>query len=242
MRIITVAVLALLMAGARTVEGQNRFAVELRGGAGFAEDMADTQLGAGGGLELTARVRVLPHLSLYGGWDWYRFATDEQLLDSELDVEDTGYAFGVHFGHPLRGDIGGWVRAGGIYDHIELEDDEGTLVGDTGHELGWEAGAGAIIPIGERFALTPGVRYRTFQGEITSGGEPIDLELTYFAAEIGLSWSFGPAAGVAAIRRGVSPTDPDRGRHWSWVAPAFVRRSLRGGMPSRFRRTGTSGE
>jgi len=95
----------------------------------------------------------------------------------------------------------GWLRAGGLYDHAEIENTAGDIVADSGHEFGWEAGAGLSVPIGERLALAPGVRYRTFSANVDVGEGTTSVDLTYVAVEVGLSWSFGGNAVTTAIKR-----------------------------------------
>ncbi|MBX6365674.1 MAG: outer membrane beta-barrel protein [Gemmatimonadetes bacterium] len=192
----------LLVAGAGVVGAQSPFGVEVRGGAAFpTSDLGASSLKTGGGLEFTASYRVQPHVHAYVGWDWHRLATRDAFQGDHFDVEDTGYAVGLQFRHPLAGAVAGWARAGGIYNHIELENRAGSIVDDSGHELGWEAGGGLHVPIGTHLALTPGVRYRTFSATIDAGGGPVPVDLRYVAAEIGLSWSFGEAAATAANKR-----------------------------------------
>lgn len=174
--------------------------LEVRGGAAFpTADLGPTALNTGGGFEVTAGYRFMPHLGVYGGWDWMRTSTDGPLLGSDYDVEDTGYAFGLVFRHPLLNALGGWARAGGIYNHVELENDDGDTVANSGHELGWEAGGGVQIPIGRSFALTPGVRYRSFSGSLDVENSSFDFDRSYLAVEVGLQWSFGGPA-FAAFR------------------------------------------
>ena len=113
---------------------------------------------------------------------------------------DTGYAFGAKFEHPFFNSIAGWVRAGGLYNHLELEA-EGDEVADSDHELGWEAGGGLSIPVNDKFAIMPGVRYRAFSVDLSDGEETIPVDMNYVVAEVRLSWTFGAAPGVSAIQR-----------------------------------------
>lgn len=196
------AIALALLAGAGTVQAQSPFTLELRGGPAFAtEDLGVSSLKTGGGFEMSALWRFMPHTGAYLGWDWHRMVTDEPFLGEDFDVEDTGYAFGLRFGHPWTNSLGSWVRAGGIYNHIELEDDEGDIVSDSGHELGWEAGAGLSVKLGTRFALTPGVRYRTFSTELDVGDTTVPVDLSYVTAEIGFTWTPGGPTFVAARAR-----------------------------------------
>lgn len=184
---------ALLVIGFATpAQAQRAFALDLRGGATLpTEDLGSTELDRGLGFGLTASARVLQHAMLYAGWSWSGFDATETFPGAESRIEDTGYAAGILFQHPLARSIEGWVRAGALYNHIEIEDEDGALLADSGHEPGWEAGGGLFIPIGNRLALTPGVRYRTYAADLDTGTEAIDVDLSYVALDIGLTYSFG---------------------------------------------------
>lgn len=182
-------VAVLFSAGA--ARAQSPFSMEVRGGAALATaDLGDATLKTGAGVELTGAFRVMQHMHVYAGWDYHNFAMDTPFYGGNYDLEVTGYAFGLQFQHPLASSTSGWLRAGGLYNHLELENISGATVADSGHELGWEVGGGLRIPIGLNIALTPGVRYRTLSAELDVGQKrPVDL--SYVAAEIGLSWTFG---------------------------------------------------
>lgn len=199
--IVTTAAAALVLACSTQLQAQRPFSLELRGGAAFpAADVGDTSLQTGAGFEVSARYRVQPHLLAYIGWDWYRFAPESQPSGSDLDLGDTGYALGLQFQHPLARSTEGWFRAGAVYNHIEVEDGS-DIIADSGHELGWEAGAGVSFAIGRSFALTPGVRYRTFSAELDLGDGGRNVDLSYVTAEVGLAWSFGGAHESASALR-----------------------------------------
>ena len=186
--IIAAGVVALILAGG--AHAQLPVDIELRGGAAFpTEDAGDTQLKTGVGGGLTVNVRLLTQVAIYGGWDWFRLNPDG--ADSDFDIENTGYAFGFQFQRALYGDMGGWARAGGIYTHAEIEDADGELVSDSGHELGWEVGGGLHVPITDRIALIPGVRYRTVSLEFDDDAT-IPMDLSYLTAEIGFQLRLGP--------------------------------------------------
>jgi hypothetical protein len=184
-------VVLLLVASTVALQAQSPFGMELRAGAGIpAADLGDAALKTGFSTEVTGTFRVMEHMNVYAGWDWSRFATDTPFYGSNYDVELTGYAFGLQFQHPLASRMGGWLRAGALYSHVELENSAGTTVADSGHDLGWEVGGGLRVPVGERTFITPGVRYRTLSTELTVG-QVRSVDLSYVAAEIGLAWTFG---------------------------------------------------
>jgi hypothetical protein len=194
--------LTLVLFATGAAQAQVPLGLELSGGAAFpTKDFGDAALKTGAGFEFTATLRVLPHMHVYGGWDWHSFVMDRAFYGTKFDVEDTGYAFGLMFRHPLVRDNSGWIRAGGIYNHIEIENDAGDIVADSGHELGWEVGGGMFIPLTQNLALTPGVRYRALSAEVTPAQTVRPVDLNYVTAQLGLAWTFGAPRGVAARTR-----------------------------------------
>ena len=127
-------------------------------------------------------------------------AFDKPFSGNDYDAEDSGYTVGVQFQRQIAGALASWLRAGGLYNHIEVANPEGSIVADSGHELGWEVGVGMRVPTGSRLALIPGARYRAFSGnlDLGAGREPVDL--SYLAVELGVSWSFGGRAVILASR------------------------------------------
>lgn len=184
--------LVLGVAGTPALAAQGRVGVEVRGGLAVpTTDLGAVDLSAGFGFEGTLAYRVLEHLAVYGGWDWHHFTPDDAAAMEETDIEETGYAFGLRFQHPLGGAGGPWIqaRAGGTVNHIEVETG-GETTADSGHGLGWEAGLGLLFPLGDRWKLGPGARYRSLTRELTSDGVTGDVDLRYFALEVVVSRIF----------------------------------------------------
>ena len=169
----------------------DRFSVELAAEANVpTHDLGPSDLGTGVGLELVAGYRFMPHLSAYAGWGWRRFEADGFLAGSDVDAEETGYTFGLRFAHPLGSTpLGYFVEAGGLYDHVEFEE-RGDVVMDTGHGLGWQVGAGLVVPLGSRWLLVPGVRYHSLSRDLSVAGERVDLQLSYVTARAGIARTF----------------------------------------------------
>ena len=196
---VSLALAAGLVLAAAPATAQNRFSIDLNAGAAFAtEKMAGSDLQDGLGFGFAANVRVMPHMHIYAGWDYHRFAAKPLLFGAE-DLDDTGYAFGAKFQHPVMTKLDLWARAGGIYNHIELEDDAGDLIADSGHELGWEAGGGAAFMVTDRLSIMPGARYRTYSADLKVGSTTTPVDLTYLTAEVMLSWKLGDL-GLSARR------------------------------------------
>lgn len=190
--------ITLLLLAASSAQAQDRvltedrFSVELGGGAAFAtQDMGAADLGTGFGFEATAGYRFMPHLAAYAGWGWHHFAADGFVVGSDMDAEETGYTFGLQFAHPIgTAPLGYFVQAGGIYNHIEFENGDGDLMADTGHGLGWQLGAGLVVPLASKWSLTPGVRYRSLSREVEVGNVSVEADLAYVTVHVGLARTF----------------------------------------------------
>jgi len=178
-----------------TASAQDRWAFELRSGAALpTEDVGTDELGMGFGFDGTLQYRFQPHLAAYAGWDWMRFSPETSFAGDEIDFEETGYAFGLRFQHPFSGEegpVGWWLRAGGTYDHLELEDADGEIIADSGHGFGFELGAGVAVALGDRFTLTPGARFRSLSRDVeTEDGPALDGDLRYGTLGVGLALAF----------------------------------------------------
>lgn len=175
----------------------SRWSLEVSGDASLPARTlagADLATGAGGGFNL--RYRTQRHLSLYAGWEWHRFTSDDLASPTSTDAEETGYTFGMRFDHPLRGErldrrtAAYWVRGGGTASHIELENPSGDIFSDTGHGMGWELGLGLAFPLGDRFTLAPGARYRSLARDLALGDRTRAATLAYVSVGIGVVMQF----------------------------------------------------
>jgi opacity protein-like surface antigen len=165
---------------------------EVRGGANvnskqFATTSLNTGLGFGGALG----VRILPDLFAYGGWDWQHHRAKAPLFGVSAHVEDTGYAFGLRYVVPVSYRAKPWVRAGGLYNHVEIEGaSDGLLVADSKHTLGLEVGGGLEVALGDAWSLTPGLRYRRFEPTVRFGDVEASSTLSDFTFDVGMVLRF----------------------------------------------------
>ena len=188
--ILSLTVAAALVAMPWPVAAQGRWSWEVDAGTAVpTARLAGAELETGFGFGANVRYALQPHLSAYGGWEWHRFRTEGLLGAGAVHVEDTGYTFGLRYEYPFKGRMLGWVRAGGLASHMELEQDD-DIVGDTGHGLGYEVGGGVAVPLGLRTKVTPGVRYRSFARDLELGGETRPGTLSYVAITVGLAVRF----------------------------------------------------
>ncbi len=171
---------------------QDKWSLEFRPGVNYAtQDISDADLGLGFGGELTIGYRFMPHLAAYAGWSYYNFAVVQSFAGKDASFEETGYTFGLQFIHPIgETNISYLVRAGGTYNHLEIENNAGDIIIDSGHGLGWQAEAGLVISLSEKFSLLPSIRYRSLNREITINNVSTDVSLNYLSVGFGVSWSF----------------------------------------------------
>ena len=171
---------------------QDKWGLEFRPGVDYAtQDIADADLGLGFGAELTIAYRFMPHLAAYAGWSYNNFAVDQSFAGPDASFEETGYTFGFQFIHPIgESGLSYLVRAGGTYNHIEIENNDGDIIIDSGHGLGWQAEAGLVIPLSEKFSLLPSLRYRLLNRDIEIENVNTSVDLNYLSVGVGLSLSF----------------------------------------------------
>ena len=170
---------------------QDKWSLEFRPGINYAtQNIADADLGLGFGAELTIAYRFMPHLAAYAGWSYNNFAADQSFAGADASFEETGYTFGFQFIHPIgESDIKYLVRAGGIYNHIEVENTEGNIISDSKHGLGWQAEAGLVIQLSDKFSLLPSVRYHLLNRDIEINNVSTSVDLNYVSVGVGLSLS-----------------------------------------------------
>jgi len=179
-----------------TVDAQSRLSLHINSGAAFAtQKLGDADLSTGFGFEGTVAYRFMPHLATYAGWSWNQFSADQSFAGANVHFEDSGLVFGLLFIHPLAGSKFSYlIQAGGIYNQIKAENDDDEIKADiiakSTHGLGWQIGAGLVIPIGERWNLMTSVRYRSLSREIEVADVKTAVDLNYVSAGVGLSWSF----------------------------------------------------
>jgi len=184
--------LFILLASLELEAEQSRWSFDLRLGIDFpTQDLGDANLDNGFGFEATLAYQFIPHWAAYAGWGWNKFSADQSFAGSAVDFEETGYTFGLQFEQALgESALDYFIRFGGLYNHIEIENSNGNIIADSGHGLGWQLGAGLVIPLGKQWELTPDVRYRSLSTDFDIGSVKKDVDLTYFAVGLGVSRPF----------------------------------------------------
>ncbi len=189
---IAVAILAMSAVNVFAQENEKRFGIELSGGASFAtRELGHADLKAGFGFEGIFHYRFMKHLGVFAGWGWNKFSANDTFAGSNMDFEETGYIIGLQFKHTIASSpVSYYVRAGGLYNHIEMENADGNVRGNTGHGFGWQAACGLDIPLGKNWSITPGAKFSALSRDIHVEGAATHLDLHYISVRIGLIKNF----------------------------------------------------
>ena len=186
--ILTIA-LSLLITGATIAQkSEKRFGIEINGETSIVStDLSGASLNTGLGFETILQYRFMPFTSLYGGWGYSHFNADESFAGPDIDFEQTGYILGLQFLYPFGSSpVSLFAKAGLLYSHIELENNEGDIISDTGHGAGWQVATGIEVSLGKNWSLTPGLKFNSLSGETEFGDENFQLDHRYVAARIGI--------------------------------------------------------
>ncbi|NHE57624.1 outer membrane beta-barrel protein [Cyclobacterium plantarum] len=177
-----------LLLSSMVVQAQDRWSLEFRPGVNLpTQKLGDADLKTGYGFEGSLAYSFLPHLSVYGGWSWNRFGADQSFAGANTDFEETGYTYGLQFIHPIStSNLSLLLRAGGLANHIELENSDGDIIADSGHGFGWQVEAGVSIPISEKWRAQPGLRYRALSRDVRLNGSTFGTDLNYISLGIGI--------------------------------------------------------
>lgn len=168
---------------------QNKWSIEFRPDINFpTSDFGDSKIKTGYGFELTGAYRFMDHLSAYAGWSYNTF----RIEDSNFDLDETGYTFGLQFIHPLGTSetLSYLLRAGATYNHIELENTDGDIVSDSDHGFGYQVEAGLNYHLGLGWDLRPTVRYRALSRDIDIDNTTRSIDLNYLSFGLGIAKTF----------------------------------------------------
>lgn len=175
-------------------EKEPKFGIELSGGSSIAlKKLEDAKMNVGFGFEGTLHYRFYQHLGAYAGWGWNRFSSDNSFAGKNCDFEETGYVLGLQFKHPIgNSPISYYVRAGALWNHIEVENKDGDITEDTKHGWGYQLAGGIYIPIGKKWSINTGLKYNSVNRKNIefSDNRKRSFDLKYLSLRIGISKIF----------------------------------------------------
>lgn len=187
--LIILSIFVLMMLVSNVTFSQNKWSLEFRPDINFpTSDFLDSKIEIGYGFEFTVAYCFFKHLSAYVGWSYNTFTIE----DYNIDFDETGYTFGLQFIHPLgtSESFSYLLRAGATYNHIELENNAGTITVDSGHGLGYQIEAGLNYYLGTNWHLRPTIRYRALSRELNVDNISINVDLNYLSLGLGIAKAF----------------------------------------------------
>ena len=141
----------------------------------------------GFGFDGTLHYRFMPFTGVYAGWGENWFSTETSSSETNRDYEETGYVLGLQFKYPLRDSRSSlFLRAGALYNHIEVENDNGDITVDTGHGPGFQLATGIDIKLGSSWSLTPVIKYNDLTRSLNTEGSSVDIRYNYLSVRIGI--------------------------------------------------------
>jgi opacity protein-like surface antigen len=169
-------------------ENEPRFAVEVNGEVSIVStDLNGANLNTGLGFETIFQYRFMPYTSVYGGWGYTHFNANESFAGADIDFEQTGYILGLQFKNAIGSSpLSYFLRAGLLYSHIETENNDGEIISDTGHGVGFQIAGGLEVALGKDWSIAPGIRFNNLSGETVLSDVNHQLELRYVSARIGI--------------------------------------------------------
>ncbi len=183
----------MLLAGATFAQENNkRFGFELNAGAIVSTSKpGNSTLNPGYGFEGLLSFGIIPQLGLYGGWGYNRFGADESFTGADVSFKETGYVLGLQFKQALGNSPWSlYLRGAGLYNHIEIENEEGDLLGDTKHEYGFQAAAGVNYALGKNWSIAPGLKFNYLDRDVEIGDVTTNLKHNYLSLRVGIIKKF----------------------------------------------------
>lgn len=167
---------------------ESRFGFEISTGVSVATSkLGDAVLKNGYGAEGIFHYRFMPSTGVYAGWGWNRFSSDNSFAGVNSDFEETGYVMGIQFKQSVgETPLSLYLRAGALYNHIEIEDEGGDIINNSGHGWGWQAAGGVDIKLSDKVSLTPGVKFNSLNRDVIFEGQARELKQNYLSFRVGL--------------------------------------------------------
>jgi len=185
----------MLISLALTIQAQSnnkRFAVELNTGIGLATNkIAHAETKPAYGFEGVFHYRIINNVGIYAGWGWNHMKTKSGFIIEDATFEETGYVIGLQYQQQIgNSDIDYFLRSGLLYNHIEIENSDGEIVKDTGHEPGLQVAGGIAFPIGNNWQLAPGIKFNALNQDSEINNQKFSLKHQYISMRLGVIKTF----------------------------------------------------
>lgn len=182
----------ILLFSGLNLSAQERLGVEVRVNASFpTTDIGDASLNVGPGSEVIVDYQLVSNLGVFIGRGWNRFSADATATVGKMDYDETGYIFGVQYNRQLgEGPLGLYLRAGGIYNQVDINNEDGDSAFTTDNGLGCRIGVGLNINLGGGWQINPGVKYQALNSDYEMESNPFSANYNYFAVGVGVAKRF----------------------------------------------------
>ncbi|AVR46349.1 opacity protein [Christiangramia fulva] len=182
----------LLFFSCLNLTAQQKWTFEFRPDLNFPTTKIENEkFNTGFGFDASISYKFTSAFGVYAGWGWNIYRIENLPDTGNIDIDETGYTFGVIFSHPISDpSFSYFLRLGGIYTHLELENGAGDTIASSDHQPGWEIAAGLDFSYFGSFSLLPQIGYRSFSADFSSEDiyPKIDLNNLFFG--IGIAKSF----------------------------------------------------
>ncbi len=170
------------------IEKGKRFGVELNSGVSIAtKKLSGITAYPGLNFEGLVHYNLVPQFGIYGGWGWNHFGVGKSFIGPDGSFEETGYLLGVQYKQPFgNSPVSGYLRLAGLFNHIETENSEGEIISDTKYGFGYQVATGVEISLGEKWSLTPGLKFNHLKRDSKFDGVLKTLDHNYISLRIGL--------------------------------------------------------
>ena len=185
-KVLLLGLFTLVALGSFSQEETRRFGVELNGGSSFGiAKLDDAKLNVGFGFEGLFHYEFVKNIGVYAGWGWNRFSSDNSFAGQNARFEETGYVLGLQYRYAISNSpVSLFVRGGGLYNHIEIENAEGDVTAETGHGFGGQVALGIEFNLGSGWSLAPGVKFNYLNRTATYQNSDHELSQKYVSARI----------------------------------------------------------
>lgn len=187
--------LALLgpVASPWSLHAQDVWTFEQTGGIALTtQDLGDADLGLGYGFAGSVGYRIVGPFSVYAGWSWFRFRADESFAGPDIEVDRTGFLYGLEVRRPLgpRPMPEIQARLGLTYEQVDLEPEGSGDPIEAGWEVGWGLGLVVAFPLGEHWRVGPALHYRALSPVFPTQPVQTGTDLTHLSLDIAFSRRF----------------------------------------------------
>lgn len=172
---------------------QDVWTFEQTGGIALTtQDLGDADLGLGYGFAGTVGYRIAGPFSIYAGWSWFRFHADESFAGPDIEVDRTGFLYGLRARRPLGTGPGPEIQAqlGLTYEQVDLEPEGSGDPIEAGWEVGWGLGLVVAFPLGEHWRAGPALQYRALSPVFPTEPVEVGTDLTHLSLELAFARRF----------------------------------------------------